>query len=179
MMEGLHRKVIILAVGAVALAAILFGFSGNRKPRPAKRPAVRNAPPAAEACAASPAAANTSGANTPATNAAAAGTPGTAAPAAEMSAERRRKQEAVLSKPCGRDPFVLSSGGGWQPDDVSLLQLKGISVKEGVEPMALIGDAVVRVGDRIGGAQVLEIHRDGVRLRKGTREYTLKLEGAR
>jgi hypothetical protein len=96
-----------------------------------------------------------------------------------LSPELRAKQQAVLSKPCGRDPFSQYSKDQWKPEDLSLLELKGICSRRGARPVALLGDSIVKEGDFVGKAQVMEIGKDYVRLKKGAREYKLVLEGAR
>ena len=170
MEEGLGRKLAILGIGIVVIAAVwLAPDKKSKKPRP-KKAAPAAASPAPAAPAPGPKAADPA--------------PVPASPAVNeklpaLSPELRAKQEAVLSEPCGRDPFSQYSKDRWKPEDLSLLELKGICSRRGSRPVALLGDSIVKEGDFVGKAQVMEIGRNFVRLKKGAREYKLVLEGAR
>ena len=96
------------------------------------------------------------------------------------SLDVRRKQEATLSKPYGRDPFIILSSHELEvptsepePTSISLI-LRAISIRKGAAPLAVINSSLVRVGDTIENAKVVEIHNDYVLLRKDGREYKLK-----
>lgn len=102
----------------------------------------------------------------------------------KVSPDIRSKQEAVLSKPYGRDPFTLAS---LEPEIEApkvavpgtssiTLSLRAISIREGAAPMAVINNSIARIGDKIGDVEIVGIYKDHVLLKKGGRKYKLKLE---
>ena len=89
-------------------------------------------------------------------------------------------QEASLKRPIGRDPFAMPRGAANVPVvDTPLFVLKGISVRKGAEPVALIGSAIVRKGGMVGDARVVKIGSDHVLLIRDGKEYKLTLERGR
>ena len=61
--------------------------------------------------------------------------------------------------------------------DQNGLRLKGVLISESSRS-ALIGGRPVQEGDRIGGAKVLRIEQQGVRVRMGSEEFTVKVGGS-
>jgi hypothetical protein len=94
-LEGVRRKLVILALGAAAVAALVFVSPEGRKRMP-PRPKL------------------------PAAVTSAARDRGTGGPSAEMTKNLRARQQEVLSKPCGRDPFSLSSSDDGGPGDAGI-----------------------------------------------------------
>ena len=70
-----------------------------------------------------------------------------------------------------RDPFVHSSNSVVTRN----LKLVGI-VWDGEESRALIGDAIIRIGDKIGGNTVVDIKKERVILNDGAELFELKLQ---
>ncbi len=88
----------------------------------------------------------------------------------------KKLQEESKNLKLRRDPF-MPAGAGY---------IEGISVQEGLvltgiawnqdEPLAIINDALVRKGDRIGANKVVEIEHDKVTLNDGSRDISLTLD---
>lgn len=86
--------------------------------------------------------------------------------------------------PAGRrDPFVplvrdgkLIEVGALMPLGGSVPVLRGILWDPGGNSLALLNDAEVKVGDTIGGYQVVEIRKDAVVLSGGGEPVVLQLE---
>lgn len=161
-----QKQLIVIAVGLVVLAAVLFFNLRKKEEKSGDSVAKETAAPA--------------GGKT---------TPGTAKSRAKVSPDIRSKQEAVLAKPYGRDPFTRASR---EPEiaaprvkdpkvaDPKLapipLSLRAVSIREGSAPMAVINNSITRIGDKIGDVEIVGIYKDHVLLRKGGREYKLELE---
>ena len=73
-----------------------------------------------------------------------------------------------------RDPFTGFSRQAAKPEAVgnpeAVFQLSGL-VWGGFLRQAIIDGKIVHVGDKIGGAEVLEISKEGVRLKSGSEEF--------
>lgn len=74
-----------------------------------------------------------------------------------------------------RDPFGLAAA----TDSAKEKPVKKEPTLEGiiwnaVKPQALIDGAIVKVGDRVGDARVLEIRKDGVKMRDSDKEYYIR-----
>ena len=91
---------------------------------------------------------------------------------------RRPDVDRVVPDSWGRDPFALAYRLA-PPDttgvDSTVLELKGI-IWRGNEAMALIGDAILREGQRAGALKVLDIDRNRVLCKHGKKLITLVLE---
>ena len=77
-----------------------------------------------------------------------------------------------------RDPFgenYVSDPGKTEDARDSLPSLQGV-VWSSVKPQALISGKIVKVGDRVGDADVLEIRKDGVKMRDKAKEYYLRFK---
>ncbi|MBN1805983.1 MAG: hypothetical protein JW837_12100 [Sedimentisphaerales bacterium] len=75
---------------------------------------------------------------------------------------------------CNRDPFVWPQAGEEETDGISDLIVFAITWKGG-ESEAMIGESVVRVGDKIADKTVKRIEKDRVILTDGVKDYVLKL----
>ena len=62
---------------------------------------------------------------------------------------------------------------------VSTLKLEGVIASPGVERVAIVNGRVVRIGDTVAGAQILEVLVDGVRYVRAGRIQTLTRPGVR
>lgn len=88
--------------------------------------------------------------------------------------------ESRRNTPWGRDPFRSSTGrasatpGGAREDAPLAWALAGI-VYNHRQPMALINDQMVRVGDRVGSATVVAIEKESVTLECQGRQVKLTL----
>ena len=79
-----------------------------------------------------------------------------------------------------RDPFFpLVSGSGYilipRELDITELTLKGIIYSQG-NSLAIINEEMLKEGDTVGEYVVLKIEEKKVFLKKGNKEFTLKLE---
>lgn len=78
-----------------------------------------------------------------------------------------------------RDPFEQMTDGDEMAkrprEPQGRLLLKGVFWSSG-KPQALINDQIVRVGDRVAEAEVLDIRKDGVKMRDGDNEIFLKFK---
>ena len=73
----------------------------------------------------------------------------------------------------GRDPFVLE---GELAQGIKGLVLDGI-VWDEQNPLAMINDEVLRVGDTIGNSRIVNITQTEVTLKEGGSKFTLRLGG--
>ena len=78
-----------------------------------------------------------------------------------------------------RDPFEQVTSGEEvasrpAPSNARYV-LKGVFWSAG-RPQALINDQIARIGDKIGEAEVLDIRKDGVKMRDGENEIFLKFK---
>jgi len=88
--------------------------------------------------------------------------------AAHLSMERRAKRTRFKS--WKRSPFV----SGEKPASATLV-LSGI-IWTNENPKAMIGDMIVRKGDRVNNSTVIDIRPDKVIMNDGTKNFELKLE---
>jgi len=82
--------------------------------------------------------------------------------------DRRAKRTKFTT--WGRNPFIPK-----ETASASSLNLKGIMWND-KNPRAMVGDAVVGNGDKIGDNIVVEVKKDRVILNDGTKNFELKLE---
>lgn len=75
----------------------------------------------------------------------------------------------------GRDPFVYLETETDKSYRSEALLLKGISLGRGKPGFAFINNEIVKVGDIIGGYEVIRIQRDRVLLKKGSQVFYLTL----
>jgi hypothetical protein len=75
----------------------------------------------------------------------------------------------------GRDPFVYVEAEAGRGYRTSALELKGVSLGENKIGYAFINNEILKVGDTIGGYEVLQIQKDKVLLRKGNQSFYLTL----
>jgi len=82
----------------------------------------------------------------------------------------------LMAKAGRADPFVISdqgyAGSGVAGTE---MRLKGITLDSEGNPLAVIGDEIVGVGDVIGEAKILDILKDSVLVDVGGKEYILVL----
>lgn len=90
-------------------------------------------------------------------------------PGRTLGIKRRAKRTKFAS--WSRSPFIPKGIPG-APS--SGLNLKGIMWNE-KNPKAMIGDAIVGKGDKIGGNTVIEAKKDRVILNDGTKDFEIKL----
>jgi len=151
-------ELVVIAVGLVVFVGVLHTNLKGAKKKLSPKVAVESVPSAEKAPAAVPAA---------------------DAPASRPK-DLLKKQQEAFERPLGRDPFALPSADRKISGTGSmLLILKGVSIKAGSEPLALIDRAIVRKGDTVGGAKVVEIGGNYVILEKGGRKLRLELEKGR
>ena len=77
-----------------------------------------------------------------------------------------------------RDPFGENPAGeSDQKDKVHATPslLEGVFWSSG-KPLALISGKIVQAGDKMGNAEVLEIRKDGVKMREKDRDYYLRFK---
>ena len=76
-----------------------------------------------------------------------------------------------------RDPFGLASGAHevQEKPKKKELSLEGI-IWNAAKPQALIDGNLVKVGDKIGNAQVVEIKKDGVKMRDSEKEFYIRFK---
>lgn len=104
--------------------------------------------------------------------------PGRSAPIPE---ERWKAMQERASRAWGRDPFALPPARlkGFQPETPKgppldqALKVTGV-VRNGRQVYAVVNDFLVKPGDEILGAKVVEIREDAVILQKDGREHLLK-----
>ncbi len=75
-----------------------------------------------------------------------------------------------------RDPFGVASESNTNEADNTKkdeLVLEGV-IWNAVKPQALINGNIVKVGETVGDAKVLEIRKDGVKVRDQEKEYYLR-----
>lgn len=87
-----------------------------------------------------------------------------------MGIKRRAKRTKFVS--WSRSPFIPKGVPGTPS---SGLNLKGIMWNE-KNPKAMIGDAIVEKGNKIGSDTVIEVKKDRVILNDGTKDFELKLK---
>lgn len=97
-----------------------------------------------------------------------------ATPGAEIV--RLQKERAAILV-WARDPFEYveteTDKGGY----TDALSLRGVSIGKDRPCFAFINNEIVRVGDFIGGYQVVQIERDKVLVKKGNQAFYLTLSG--
>ena len=74
-----------------------------------------------------------------------------------------------------RDPFQYLETEIDKSYHTDALMLKGISIGRDKPGFAFINSDIVRVGDRIGGYEVIQIQKDKVLLKRGTQIFYLTL----
>jgi len=95
-------------------------------------------------------------------------------PADKKTLSLQKQRAETLS--WDRDPFVYVEAEVDRKDyRTSTLQLKGISLGRDKIGYAFINDEILKVGDTIGGYEVLQIQKDKVLLRKGNQSFYLTL----
>ncbi len=73
-----------------------------------------------------------------------------------------------------RDPFGLASEANSQEKPKRKeFTLEGI-IWNAAKPQALIDGNIVKVGDKVGEAQVVEIKKDGVKMRDSEKEFYIR-----
>ncbi len=161
-----QKQLTVIVVGLVVIAVVLFFNLRKKEEKSGNSVSEETSVPAGEKA-----------------------TPETAESRPSVSPDIRRKQEAALAKPYGRDPFTLPSR---EPEIVApkvvapkvadpelapiSLSLRAISIREGAAPMAVINNSIARVGDKIGDVEIVGIYKDHVLLKRGGRKYKLKLK---
>lgn len=90
----------------------------------------------------------------------------------ESSAETPKKEESKETLGWGRCPFSGKVYTSRQEGPVSL-KLSGI-IWDSKNPLAMINERVVKVGDTIAGNTVVEIKHDRVILNNGSSDFELK-----
>lgn len=93
-----------------------------------------------------------------------------ALPKPAVDVKRIKSREERMKLPWGRDIFSTDLEKEYQ---ISELQLKGISLGKDKTSFAFINDEIVKVGDRIGDYQVIEIEQKRVLIRKGNQSFYL------
>ena len=95
-------------------------------------------------------------------------------PTGPIEEARIQQQKETLKEPWGKDPFRETS----LPSKAApaALNLKGISISEGMPAMAVINESIVREGDPVGDHIVKRIEPTRVILQRGERELILRLE---
>lgn len=88
---------------------------------------------------------------------------------AALSTQRRAKRSKFTS--WKRNPFVPTGVSGMS----SNLVLSGI-LGSGTNLKAMIGDAIVGKGDKVGDNTVVEVKKNSVILNDGTKDFELKLK---
>lgn len=88
-----------------------------------------------------------------------------------LSQQRQRADNLTW----GRDPFVYVEAETDKSYRTGALELKGISLGKDKAGYAFINNEIVKVGDTVGGYDVLEIEKDKVLLRKGSQSFYLTL----
>lgn len=96
--------------------------------------------------------------------------PAVASPAADDAKILAQRERAALA--WGRDVFSQATDKEYQRSDLSL---KGISFGADQTGFAFINDDIVKVGDKVGDYEILEIHKDKVLVGKGTQNFYLTL----
>ena len=75
----------------------------------------------------------------------------------------------------GRDPFKYTAIEGGRGYHAEALLLKGVSLGEDKTAFAFINDEIVKVGDIVGGHEVVNIQEDKVLLKRGSQIFYLTL----
>jgi len=76
-----------------------------------------------------------------------------------------------------RDPMRPPGAAAARPRGPVALKLEGVI--SGSERVAIVNGRLVRAGDEIAGARILEVTQDGVRYSRGGQIQSLSLPGAR
>ncbi|MBU1147881.1 MAG: hypothetical protein KKD11_05950 [Candidatus Omnitrophica bacterium] len=97
----------------------------------------------------------------------------TSSMSAPISFEAPEIEESTIKEGWGRDPFSL---GANTPEDIGFegLAVNGIMWDED-NPLAIINDDVVKVGDMLGGLKVVEITKTSVVMEQNGERHTLNL----
>ncbi len=154
-----------LIIICVCVIIIVFSIAGNLKNKAAKKitlpSAAAPAPAASEQAASIP-----------------------IAPAVTPAKIIKAQQERTKLN-WGRDPFALSSDID-KENQKTELQLKGISFGKDKNAFAFINNEIVKKGDKVSDYEIVEVEKDKVLLRKGSRSFYLalpeeeiKMKGAR
>ena len=85
--------------------------------------------------------------------------------------EIKRRAKRIKFASWSRSPFIPKWINGVPS---SSLNLKGMMWNE-KDPKAMISDAIVVKGDKIGGNTVIEVKKDRVILNDGTKDFEIKL----
>ena len=74
-----------------------------------------------------------------------------------------------------RDPFGLATQTNTAKEKPKAKEptLEGI-IWNAAKPQALIDGHIVKVGDKVGGAQVIDIKKDGVKMRDSEKEFYIR-----
>lgn len=89
----------------------------------------------------------------------------------DTSSQTKRRAARTQFRSWKREPFVPQG----LPGSPSKLVLSGI-IAHGNEFKAMIGDAIVGKGDRIGDNTVVEVRKDSVVLNDGVKDFEIKME---
>lgn len=153
------KSLIELILAAILIIVLLLAVNNaikrsKRSARTAVKPGVGNTPPAANKITE------------------------TKAPQAAMPVkpQYQLQEEESQSLELKRDPFatVIPAVVKSQAAQVSSITLSGILWEEN-NPLAIINNKIVKVGDRVAGCNVVEIRQNSVSLNNGTKDFELKL----
>lgn len=142
------KEIIVIAFLVVVLGLIVVV---NLKKKPAKRPAA-----------------------IPASSAEQVSKPTSVSPLTFVPADEKKlsAQRERANLPWARDPFMVPTDKEYQRAD---LKLKGISFGADKKGFAFINNEILKVGDKVGDYQVLEIEKDKVLVGKGNQTFYLTL----